>query len=565
VVPTTADHGDLTPDPPATLETSELPTDGGRPGYLRNAAVMTIGTSLSRATGLIRVAVQAWAMGVAVSGLADTYNRANVTPNIVYEIVLGGILTSVFVPVFVEWTATRGRDEAWAVADRVLSLTTVVLTVGAIVGILLAPWIMRFYLVASEATDRERQIQVGAFFLRWFMPQMIFYGIGAVAGGVLNAGRRFAAPMFAPVVNNLVVIVALVAYALMRGDAPASLAELTTAQATVLAAGTTLGVASMTLALWPSLRALGYRWRLRLDWRHPAVSRLVRLSGWVVVYVAANQLAYQMIIVISGHVGDGAFTTYQWAFLIFSLPHAIFAVSIFTALLPGMAERWTVDDRRAVRDLFSRGVRDTAVIVVPAAFGFIALAVPICSLILARGQTRPEDAEWIGRTLQAFAVGLPFFSSFQLLTRTFYAMQDSRTPALTNVAAAAVNLGADLLFVLAFGWGVPGLALGHAVSYGFGTTVLATILHRRLGSIDGPGIARTLSRTVPAAVVTALSALGVASIVEMSLDTGSLVGDLLQVVFGVGVGVLVFLGCALIFGIKEVDDVISALSRRFRG
>ena len=216
---------------------------------------------------------------------------------------------------------------------------TVALTAVAIVGILLAPWIMRFYLIASDAVDRERQIQVGTFFLRWFMPQMIFYGIGAVAAGILNAGRRFAAPMFAPILNNLVVILALVAYSLMRGDAPASLGELTTAQATVLAAGTTLGVVSMTLALWPSLRALGYHWHLRFDWRHPAVSRLLRLSGWVVVYVAANQLAYQMIIVISGHVGDGAFTTYQWAFLIFSLPHAIFAVSIFTALLPGMAER----------------------------------------------------------------------------------------------------------------------------------------------------------------------------------------------------------------------------------
>ena len=564
MVPAAASGGGLTPDPPETLEAVELSADDSRATYVRNAAVMTAGTALSRATGLLRVAVQAWAIGVSVSTLADTYNRANVTPNIVYEIVLGGILTSVFVPVFVEWIATRGRDEAWAVADRVLTLTAVVLSAIALLGMLTAPWIMRFYLSASTAPDVERQIQVGTFFLRWFMPQVVFYGVGAVAAGVLNASRRFAAPMFAPVLNNIVVIAVLVVYAMMRGDAPASLSELTVAQATILGAGTTLGVVAMTFALWPPLRALGYRWRPRLDWSHPAVRRLVALSAWVVVYVAANQAAYQVIIVLSGRLGGGAFTSYQFAFLIFSLPHAIFAVSIFTALLPGMAERWTARDTRAVRDLFSRGVRDTAVIVMPAALGLVALAVPICGVLLQWGQTDADDAELIGRTLQAFAVGLPFFSTFQLLTRTFYSLQDPRTPALVNVAAAIVNVAADAVFILVLRWGVPGLALGHAVSYVFGTIALGWILRTRIGSLDARRVGGTLARTIPAAVVTALAAAGAASMVREVVERASRLQDLLEVVVGVAVGMLVFLGCALIFGIREVDDVVSALSRRFR-
>ncbi len=554
----------MTPDPPETLEAIELPAGDSRAVYVRNAAVMTAGTGLSRATGLLRVAVQAWAIGVAVSTLADTYNRANVTPNIVYEIVLGGILTSVFVPVFVEWTATHGREEAWGVADRVLTLTAAALSAVALLGMLAAPWIMRFYLSASTAPDVERQIQVGTFFLRWFMPQIVFYGVGAIAGGVLNASRRFAAPMFAPVLNNVVVIATLVAYAIMRGDAPASLAELTVPQATVLGAGTTLGVVSMTLALWPSLRALGYHWRPRLDWRHPAVRRLVALSGWVVVYVAANQAAYQVIIVLSGRVGDGAFTAYQFAFLIFSLPHAVFAVSIFTALLPGMAERWTARDPQGVRELFSRGLRDTAVIVVPAALGFVALAVPICGVLLRWGQTGADDAELIGRTLQAFAVGLPFFSMFQLLTRTFYSLQDPRTPALVNAGAAVVNVAADAVFVLALGWDVPGLALGHAVSYAFGAVALTLILRTRIQSLDARRIGGTLARTIPAAVATALAAAGAAAAVRAVTDGASRLQDVLEVGIGVGVGMLVFLGSALIFGIREVDDVVSAVSRRFR-
>lgn len=556
---------DLTPVEPRSLEAAELAPEDSPETYMRSAAVMTVGTFLSRLTGLVRVGVQAWAIGVTVSALADTYNRANVTPNIVYELVLGGVLTSVFVPVFVHWTRTHGQDEAWAVADRLLTMTTVVLTAVAVLGVVTAPWIMRFYLVASDAVDRERQIEVGTFFLRWFMPQMVFYGIGAVAGGLLNAGRRFAAPMFAPVLNNLVVIAAFVAYALLRGDAPASLSDLTGVQATVLAAGTTLGVVAMTVALWPSLRSMGYRWRARFDWNHEAIARLIHLSAWVFVYVAANQVAYQLIIVLNARVGRGALTAYQWAFIVFSLPHAIFAVSIFTALIPGMADRWTSRDRTGVIELFSRGMRDTAVVIVPAALGYLALAVPIVSLLLEYGQTGAADAELVGRTLQGFAVGLPFFSSFQLLTRTFYAMQDSRTPALTNLAAAGVNLAVDVLFVVGFGWGVPALALGHAVAYVFGTVVLLWILRRRLGSLDGQRIGGSLTRTTPAAVLTGAVAFGVASLVErLAGDTTGVLFRGLQVALGVGAGVLVFLGCAFIFGIREVEDVVTTLRRRFR-
>jgi putative peptidoglycan lipid II flippase len=143
-------------------------------------------------------------------------------------------------------------------------------------------------------------------------------------------------------------------------------------------------------------------------------------------------------------------------------------------------------------------------------------------------------------------------------------MQDPRTPALVNVAAAVVNVVADGVFVLVFGWGVPGLALGHALSYAFGTVSLTWILRTRIGSLDGRRVGSTLARTIPTAVVTALAAAGAAAAVRAVVDDASKLEDLLEVVIGVGVGVLVFLGCALIFGIREVDDVVSALSRRLR-
>ncbi len=546
----------MTPDPAAPA-----PEDlGGR--YERNTAVMTMGTSLSRFTGFLRLSAQLWALGVTGSALADTYVTANTTPNILYELALGGILTSVFVPLFVDWNQRHGQREAWEIGDRVLTLTVVVLSAVALLGAIFAPQIMALYNSISDSPDRAAQLELGTFFLRWFMPQIVFYGVGAVAGGLLNAGGRFAAPMFAPILNNVVVIAMFGAYVwILHGGAPASVAEVTDSQRLLLAAGTTLGVFAMTAALWPSLRSIGYRWRPRFDFGHAAIRRLGRLAGWVAVYVVANQIAYFIIIVLAGRV-QGGITAYAAAFIVYSLPHAIFAVSIFTALLPGMSAAWSdgrVDD---VRVSFSRGMRDTIAIITPAAVGLAVLAGPIVVLLFQHGQTGSEGAALIADTLRAFAVGLPFFSAFQMLTRTFYAMHDTRTPALTNIAVGIVNLGADIVFMFGFDMGIPGLALGHALSYVVGTAILSLAAGRRLDGLDGRSIRATAVRTIAASTAMGAAVYAVARLLD-GLES-SLGGPLLQVTSAVIVGVLVFVGAARIVRLNEVADVVRALSRRFR-
>jgi putative peptidoglycan lipid II flippase len=543
----------------------ELPLEDARSTYVRNTAVMSVGTALSRVTGFLRLSAQTAALGVTISSLGNTYATANTTPNIVYELVLGGILTSVFVPVFVEWRRREGQDTAWGVAGRVLTLTLVVLAVAAAAGMVFAPQIVDLYLSGSEATDRQAQIDLGAYLLRWFMPQIVFYGIGAVATGLLNAERRFAAPMFAPILNNLVAIATFGTYAwLLHGGDP-SVTAISDGQRLVLGAGTTLGVVAMTVALWPSLRRLGFRWHLRFDWNHPAVRKLGRLALWVVVYVVANQVAYVIVIVLSGPFEAG-YQIYSTAFILFSLPHAIFVVSIFTALLPGMSDRWAAGDPTGVRTLFSRGVRDTAVIIVPASIGYVVLADPIVRALLEHGQALPADATEIARTLQAFAIGLPFFSTFQLLTRTFYAVQDARTPALVNVGAAVVNIGIDLVFVVVVDLGVPGLALGHAVSYLVATIACGAILHRRLNGVDGRRIAGTVARVLPAAAAAGIgAALAAWGVRALAGGDDRFVVQLAQVVAGVAAGVLAFGIGALMLGIGEVEEVKSAVRRRIRG
>ena len=530
---------------------------------MRSAAVMTVGTTLSRLTGFLRLTAMTATLGVTISSLGSIYTVANLTPNIVYELILGGILTSVFVPVFVDRMETKGWDDARDVANRVMTLVLVMLVVVAALGALFAEQIIRLYLVSTDAPDREAQVQLGVFFLRWFMPQIVFYGVGAVAIGLLQAHRRFAAPMFAPILNNLVVIGTFIAYAIVRGNRPPRVIGITTAEQTVLAVGTTLGVIVMTVALWPSLRSLGYRLQVRFDWRHEAVRHLVRLAAWVALYVAANQLAYVVIIVLNNRFKAGP-QIYTTAFTVVQLPHAIFAVSIFTALLPGMSERWSTGHPEGVRALVSRGLRDTAVVTIPAAVGLLVLAEPISRLLFQHGEAVARDSVAIARTLQGFAVGLLFFSTFQLLTRTFYAMQDTRTPALVNIVAAAVNVGAAFAYVVGpFRLGLRGMALAHATSYAVGAGVLLVLLRRRLGPIDGARIARTVAKSSVAAVVSASAALGVIDLWEVPLSANVLT-QAARVGVAISLGVLVFLASALILRVGEVDDLRKVVVRRFR-
>jgi len=524
---------------------------------------MTAGTALSRLTGFLRLSAMTAALGVTVSSLGSIYTVANLTPNIVYELILGGILTSVFVPVFVNRLETRGPEDAREVADTLITLVLGLLIVVAALSALFAEQIIRLYLVASDRSDRRAEIELGVFFLRWFMPQIVFYGVGAVAIGLLQAHRRFAPPMFAPILNNLVAIGTFVAYAIVRGDRPPRVVGITPAEKTILGAGTTLGVVVMTAALWPSLRSLGYRIRLRLGWRHEAVRRLVRLAGWVALYVGANQLAYVVVIILNNRFDAGP-QIYTTAYTVFQLPHAIFAVSIFTALLPGMSERWATGDPAGVRAFAARGLRDTAVITLPAALGLIALAEPIVRLLFEHGAARPTDTVEIARTLQGFAAGLLFFSAFQLMTRTFYSMQDTRTPALVNVGGAIVNVAAALLYIGPLDLGLRGMALAHATSYLVAATVLFLLLRARLGALDERTIGRTLGKAALAAVLSAGAALGVVAAWRLSSDPSILL-QAARLSLAIGAGMLVFLVSALILRVEEVDDLRRAFLRRFRG
>jgi putative peptidoglycan lipid II flippase len=507
---------------------------------------MSVGTGLSRASGYLRLAVTAAALGQLAVG-ANAYYVANNTPNIIYELILGGILTSVVVPVFVERMTMHTVHEAWDSARAMLSVALVVLTVVTIVAIVAAPAIVDLYTLTAKGAAAEAERRLATFFLRWFMPQMVVYAIGAIATALLNAHRRFAAPMFAPILNNITVIATMVVVMLLPHAGPHDTDGLTTAQAYVLAIGTTLGVVAMTLALLPSLLATGFRFRWRAGWRDPAVRRIARLSLWVFVYVLTNQIALLTVIILSQPLH---YAPYVSAFILFQLPHAIYSVSVMTALLPAMSARWTERDRTGFSHLLGLGLRSTVFIVIPAALGYIALAQPIVFATLRHGATTPEAARLVASILVFFAVGLPFFSAFQLFARAWYGAQNTRAPALINVAATAINVAGN--FLLFPRMGVEGLALAFSLSYVFAALFSLAVFRSWLPSLDVRALASTVVRTLVAAAAAAALAYGTARAIGGPVSP-SVAGQVLQVAAGVTVAAGTYVLLASVLRIPEVD------------
>lgn len=535
------------------------------PSLARSTAVMAIGTLLSRITGLLRVTVLVGTLGVSEQRLADVYNVANTTPNIIYELVLGGVLSSIFVPVFVEVRRVRGFRQARFVVNAVMTVAFVGLSLLAIATVLAAPWIIRLYIHSGSPVERAEAQRVGGQLLAMFMPQIVFYGIGSVMTGLLNANRRFGVPMYAPILNNLVVVaVGLIFHAMVGGKVP-ELGDLTTGEKLLLGLGTTLGVVAMTMVQWPFLRRIGFRYSFVWNLRDPAIRKMARLSAFTIGYVVTNQLAY-LVIPVLAYAVQGGYTAYTTSFTFFQLPHGVFAVSVMTALLPPMSEQAVAKNWDAFRATLARGIRLTAAVLLPATIGYLVLAGPIVRLLMAHGVVSPNSNSTLllTRTMVMFVLGLLPFSVFQLVLRAFYALQNTRTTFLVNlVSTGGVGVAADLLlfWLLPKPWKVPGLALGQTIAYTIGSVLLLSRLSPRVGGLAFRPIVRLVGRMLLASLIMGVVAALVAAGVMAAAGTGTLV-DLATVVAGVAAGLATYLVAARLLGIQEVGLVLDMVRRR---
>ncbi|MEU0394811.1 murein biosynthesis integral membrane protein MurJ [Streptomyces sp. NPDC006208] len=451
---------------------------------LRSGVLMAAGSVVSRATGFVRSAVVAAALGVGLT--ADGYAVGNTVPTVVYMLLLGGALNAVFVPELVK-AAKEHDDGGTAYTDRLLTVCVLALLAITAAAVWAAPLVIDMY---TDYPGPQATMTVA--FARYCLPQIFFLGLFTLLGQVLNARGRFGAMMWTPVLNNVVVIGVFGLY-LVTGDG----GTLTAGETALLGWGTTAGIAVQALALAPALRAARFRFRPRFDWRGSGLTRPLRSAGWLVLLVLTNQLAYWVTTrlatdagrhaVDQGIDGGAGFSAYNNAYLLWAVPHGIVTVSLVTALLPRMSGAAADGDTAGVRRDVSYALRKSAAIVVPAACALAALAQPVMALVFQYGRTGADDIAVMAGILVAFAPGLVAFSGQYVLSRSFYALSDTRTPFLLNLVIAGLNsaLSATAYALLPARWAVTGMAGAYSLALWAGWAVTAYVLNRRLAPASG--------------------------------------------------------------------------------
>jgi putative peptidoglycan lipid II flippase len=520
---------------------------------LRNNAIVAAGTAASRATGLWRVSVLGIVLGQ--SSLTDAYNVANATPNIVYELLLGGVLSASLVPLFTRLHEDSDREGTKAV----VAATTLALGVLTAFAVVAAPLIFRAYSVLADDADFNvaDYRSVGTALSRIFLVQIFFYGLNAVGSALLQARRRFFAAAWSPVLANLVIIAAL--YLVPRttdGRTPLLSDALTNGGLRwTLGLGATIGIATMALALLPAIAHAGAPLSLRVDLKNPAIASLRKVSGWAFGYVAANQVSILVIQNLLISVGEGAQDAYTKAFTWFVLPHGLLAVTLATTFSPEMTSAIRQRNRPLLLQQASLGIRLTALFTIPAGFGLFTLRRPIIGAAFEHGAFDSGAAANTSRALAGFALGLGCFSVYLFVLRVFYAHQDSRTPFVINVGENLLNIVLGVLLVGRFG--VLGLGAAFALAYALSAIWALSVLHSKLPSFPWRPVVGSLWRIVLASVVMAEVVWWVARQVGGNSGGASFV----RVAIGTMVGGAVFVGMLTLLRSPEIDELRTRLRR----
>jgi putative peptidoglycan lipid II flippase len=518
--------------PPAGALTVASPRRAASLPLRTSAVYVAVGTGVSRVTGLLRFVALAWALGQTT--LADSYNLANTTPNMLYDIVLGGILSATFIPVFVDRLSNKSEREAFDSISAVLTVSVVVLLGTTLAALVAAPFLIDALTVLDthSGPDQlhrvllERQVATG--FLRWFVIQIAAYGLFALGAALLNTRRRFIAVAWAPIVNNVVCIGMLIWFGLWTSNG-ASLASVEDhrSQLVLLGLGTSLGVVLQGVALVPSLRRadLGL---LRWNWnpRDDALRAVTRLGGWTFGFVVANQLALFVVTILAGSVaGSDPVSSYTYAYAFFQLPYGIVAVTVMSVVTPDLAERWSTGQRTAFLKRMTGGLRAVLALIIPAAVGMLLLARPAVALLLGVGHSTPAETATTGAALAMFALGLPGFCAYLYFVRVLQSMQRTKFAFYLYLVENGLNIVLALLLVHPLG--VRGLALSLSIAYTVSALLALGLFHQWFGRLaereTWAPLVRVLIASVPMAVVV---------LVVSSLSASTTVAGLLARVVG---------------------------------
>ncbi|MGK0721631.1 murein biosynthesis integral membrane protein MurJ [Leucobacter sp. W1478] len=467
-------------------------------GLLRASAVMAAGTVLSRLLGFAKAVLLVAAIGQ-TSISADAFANGNMLPNTVYVILMGGMLNAVLVPQIVK--AATASDGGLGYINKVMTFVIITLSAITTLAMLSAPVLVWLFQL-SWSTE---QLTLSLAFAYWCIPQIIFYGIYTVMGEVLNARSVFGPYTWAPVLNNLISIAGILAFMAMFGADPDGLrgvADWNALSIAVLGGSATLGVVAQALILFVSWRKAGITYRPDFVWRGIGLGQTAKIAGWSLATIVITTLAG----IVTGNVvgtatGEGPSTiALQNAWLILMLPHSVLAVTLATAYFTRLSESWRDGRVADFRSDFSSSLRQISLVMVLASV-LIFTGAPFLSRLMQLSASA-ELIDPFALVLQVYVFALAPFSFLFVVQRSFYALSDTRTPFFFTIVQVLVLVALSVAGLAVVGperigaW----VAGAYAVSTVFQVLLAIWLLRRRIGSVDGRRILRSLGSFALAAI-----------------------------------------------------------------
>ncbi len=497
-------------------------------GIAQAATVIALGNVSSRILGLIRETVISHLFGA--TGMVSAFRVASIVPTMIYDLLIGGMISAALVPVFSDYSSPEKRQELWRLASALFTLVSIVCSLIVIALELIAPlvaWLL------GGGFDIPLLSQTTAL-MRLIMPAVLFLGISGATTGFLYANKRFTYPALGASLFNAGIIIGAFLLADRIGIASLSL-------------GVLLGsILQLTIQL-PGLRDLQFS--LSLDFSHPGLRRMAILYLPVALGLVISQVGIAIDRNLASRTGEQSIAWMQNATTLIQFPLGLVAVAISTAILPSLSRFATAANMARFRHTLGMGLRIVVLLIVPATVGLLVLATPIIALLFEHGAFQPYDTAHTAQALRVYLIGLPFAAIDQLLIFAFYARKDTKTPVLVGVLGVFIYLGAALTLIAPLG--MIGLVLANSVQLSSHALVMLFLTHRHFDGLRGQGLAQTTLKVLVASGLTGFVVYLMRQLTGLVAST-SLWGELLIVGGAAGLGLISYAVLASLLRVEEI-------------
>ena len=514
----------------------------------RAAGSVSVATLISRILGLVREMVIAKYFTVFAT---DAFFAAFRIPNLLRDLFAEGALSAAFVPTFTDYKQNRSPADAWELANIVINALAVVLSVVTLLILFGAKPLV--YLLVSGYSSIPGKIELTMHLTRIMSPFLLTVALAAAVMGILNTYNRFFVPALAPAFFNVFSVLAGIFLSPLMpriGQEPI----------TAMAIGSLLGGLSQLLVQTPSLYGCGFRFQLRLDWRHPGLRRIMSLMLPAAFGLAATQINILIDNQLASYLGNGPVSWLNYAFRLMQLPIGLFGVAIATVNLTNVSRRVASNDLEGLKTNLAEAVKLAAFLNIPATLGLIFLRYPIVQLLYERGRFTPEHTLHTGDALLFYTIGLYAYSLVKIVTPTFYALGDTRTPVRYAALVIGIKIAVNLMLIQKLGF--MGLALGTSIASLLNTYLLFRALGKRIGGFGAHGVVREVVKITIAGTVMGVSAWLLHSRLVAITGTATLAAKAGALGAAIAAALCVLLLVSYVLRIQEAASLVAMIKRK---